>query len=98
MRADVERQQACVERQLVCVLWEDAQSTSRWERDSETKKRPLPKIYTGGWLIHRDKKSTVIALNVDARLNSDRITIPRSRELDFQVIRTVKIEVQEDED
>ena len=61
---------------LVEVEWVDSSSTPGWQ--SEIQKTPLT-CYSAGYLIHKDKKGVVVALNrsPEALKNfGDTMTIP----------------------
>jgi hypothetical protein len=45
---------------LTYVLWEDAQSSTTWENIEETKNRPHAICCSVGYLLSRNKESTVL--------------------------------------
>lgn len=65
--------------QLVEVRWIDSASETGWRAHEEAKREPLT-CWSAGYLVHRDRKSLVIALNSgceDSRSSfGDAITIP----------------------
>ncbi len=64
---------------LVEVSWEDSSSFTGWQQAPE--RTPL-RCWSAGYLVHRDKRSLVIALNCSSAESSnkfgDTMTIPAS--------------------
>lgn len=62
---------------LVEVAWYDSASQTGWQKTPETS---LLACWTAGYLVHRDKRSVVIALNCSCEHSSnsfgDTMTIP----------------------
>ena len=64
---------------MVEVSWHDSSSAAGWQKEPET---ALLECWTAGYLVHRDNKSVVVALNCSSERSSsgfgDTMTIPSS--------------------
>ena len=64
---------------LIEVTWHDSSSTTGWQTKPETE---LLECFTAGYLVHRNKRSIVVALNSSSKNSAnsfgDTMTIPAS--------------------
>jgi hypothetical protein len=64
-------------KQLVEIVWLDAETTHGWESDDETDLEQVP-VTTIGFLIASNEHCVVIASSVSTTVNNARIKIPKA--------------------